>query len=718
VFQLRFGTRGLRLAVAGALLVFAGHGAAESPDLDGRWVELRSANFTLFSDSSARTCRRLATRLEELRWVLERLTSLRLQAPAPTLIYVFRGESSFADYKPLYRGRPAAVAGAFIAHDHARYIAMNASAINAAAVIQHEYAHDFMATNMPGLPLWLEEGLAELYSTFEVRRTGVRIGSSPGHHLRWLRNHQLMPFEELFSVRRDSPLYNERDRKGAFYAQAWALTHMLLLGTEERRTQLDEYVERCTTGSTHDEAFAAAFGTAQGELQKELADYVRRPVLPSMEAPINVDLDHQMAERQMLPQEALFRLGDLLAHQVEPRPEAAAHFHAALAIDPRHGPSMAALGRLAELDGRSEEAFELYSQAAAASPDDALVQYLYGAHLLARSDSPERALDALLRATTLAPDLGPAWADLTDAYLALGHRGEEVLAAAQTAHRLMPRRVDVSINLIRLLLSESLVDEAREVVAIPLAARPEARRRGWSLLVHFRVDNAQRLLLADDEEAALIALDAAEAELDATADPDRLRSRIAELRQAVTAQRRAHEFSAIRDLVDQGREKDARTAIDSLLADEDDDPAANGALRILHRLDHPNEPADPSAVMFRMPSPPEVDELNSLIARNDLEGALSLLERLILKAASPERTWLDVKAQEIRLVIAHNRFVDHYNRAVVLYNAGRLTDAEVELASAREAATLAADMEQADELLDQIRSRRVETKPAGSGRSR
>ena len=60
--------------------------------------------------------------------------------------------------------------------------------------------------------------------------------------------------------------------------------------------------------------------------------------------------------------------------------------------------------------------------------------------------------------------------------------------------------------------------------------------------------------------------------------------------------------------------------------------------------------------------------------------------------------------------MAHNRFVERYNRAVELLTAGRLAAAAREVKAALEDAPLPADAEQAEALLRDIRERAASTR--------
>jgi tetratricopeptide (TPR) repeat protein len=95
----------------------------------------------------------------------------------------------------------------------------------------------------------------------------------PGH-LEQLNQRTLLPLEELLNVKDDSPLYNEGDRRSLFYAQSWALTHLLLVAQPSRRDKLAAYVASVDTGIPPMDAWQRAF--AADRLDRELQNYVRR----------------------------------------------------------------------------------------------------------------------------------------------------------------------------------------------------------------------------------------------------------------------------------------------------------------------------------------------------------------------------------------------------------------------------------------------------------
>ncbi|MBL8240206.1 MAG: DUF1570 domain-containing protein [Bryobacterales bacterium] len=94
--------------------------------------------------------------------------------------------------------------------------------------MSHELVHAFLEHNGPRRPLWLEEGLAEFYSTAELDSKGWIIGRAVENHVRVLNERAWLGEREFFEARPDSALREEGRRAGLFYAQAWAVVHYLL----------------------------------------------------------------------------------------------------------------------------------------------------------------------------------------------------------------------------------------------------------------------------------------------------------------------------------------------------------------------------------------------------------------------------------------------------------------------------------------------------------
>ena len=262
--------RGVLLAAL-ALILTAAPCAAD-------WRRVDSRNFTVIGDVSARELRDLAIKFEGFREALSRALSERATAAAvPTIIIVFPDEKSFTPFKPTYQGKPrSGVAGFFTPGANLNYILVQSGGVFTDRVIFHEYAHLVVSNVMANPPVWLNEGLAEFYSTFRLMSGGkqAQIGLAIGEHLQLLNNSGRVPVADLLKVDTRSPLYNESARASVFYAESWALTHMVLNGEPSRVTQLSAYLRSVANGVPEDRAWEETFGTAR--IEQDLQQYLRR----------------------------------------------------------------------------------------------------------------------------------------------------------------------------------------------------------------------------------------------------------------------------------------------------------------------------------------------------------------------------------------------------------------------------------------------------------
>jgi tetratricopeptide (TPR) repeat protein len=354
--------------------------ALPAPAAAAKWTRLQSANFLFVGDADEREMRRIALKLEQFRETLIRAFGQGAGlAPVPTLVFVFGSDRSFTPYKPLYRGKPVEVGGYFQGGEHVNYIAlMPGRESDDYRTIFHEYTH-FVVNNMIGaVPAWINEGLAEFYETFEERNNGrvVLIGRPSGEHIRVLQGRP-MPLAELMSVDRSSPVYNEGDRRGIFYAQSWALVHYLL-GNPARSGQLTAYLNQIRAGAAPSVAFSMAFKTDMQTLEEELRNYLSRFLFPATEFkfPERTGSGGVQPGSTIEEPEARAYLAELLA--LTGRPDDARILLEGLPPGTSNARALNALGTLELRAGRKEEGMALLERAAAAAPTDAWIQGTYG----------------------------------------------------------------------------------------------------------------------------------------------------------------------------------------------------------------------------------------------------------------------------------------------------------------------------------------------------
>lgn len=640
-----------------------------------KWIEVKTTNFTFFSNVGRLSTRLVAEDLEELRAVLAQLTDYDLQAPVPTLIYVFRGDRSFLPYKTLYEGRPAAVSGYFIGGEDANYIAINADAPDASALVYHEYVHYVANNNMWYLPVWFSEGLAELYESFEVSGDTVYIGLPVLRHVAVLRHSSLIPLEELFSVHRSSELYNEADRKGIFYAQSWALVHYLLLGDETRRQELGQYLGMVRNGVPSEEAFAAAFSTDYKSLGASVQAYVRSFRIPWIESKAEISLDADLEIRKMPYAEVLFRLGELLANQPD-RPERRSYFEAAVEADPNHGPSLSSLAVEAELRADWSRADSLHRKAVAANPEDPFVLYRRGRFLSRRGANHEQTAAILSRSAELDASFAPVWALLAKVYADAGVTSDAALEAARIAVSMRPSDIMATRDLARLYLRLDRRKEAVTLIETSLRSNPRVQGQAWMMVIEQDLVRARELLQEDRPAEAMRRMDLAEQLVDRSMNPVISRSNVETARRSIREHQAASLFSRAQELFQEDEREAARELLEEAIELVGDGPVASSSRKLLQIIDHPEQPSSaPVSTVSFSPTATEIDHFNQLIASREFESALLFLEGMRDRVGFERREWLEDRIAEVRRTLDYNRFVDEYNRAVELYNVRKYDEA-------------------------------------------
>lgn len=453
-----------------------------------QWLRLRSPHFVVVGDASERELRRVADRVEGFREGLMRaLPNAVVAMPVPMTIVVFATDSGFTPFKPLVNGRPMErIAGYFLGGEDANYIAMTlAHGETAYPTILHEYTHALLAETLPSAPMWLHEGLAEIYSTYTERADGrsALIGGAPQMHLRELQNGVPLPIEDVMAADARSAVYNEGERRGMFYAQAWALTHYLLLGSETRRAQVPEYLRLRDEGKSVDDAIREAFGCEPKALENEFKDYGRLFSLKGFEVALDPNRRRQWtltAERIPLPDAQTYTV-ELLARQGRPD-EARRAIDQILQASPRLPRGLAALGRLHVRAGRAEEGLPLLRAAAERLPDDAAVASTYARALVDQlraqgTDAASRdreGLDRVGRALDVAHRLDP-----DDVYVVAMQGYVALLEGADFAHardlleravRLSPARQDYHLLLAQVFIAQRNLSGTQGLLG-PLVAR-------------------------------------------------------------------------------------------------------------------------------------------------------------------------------------------------------------------------------------------------------
>lgn len=254
-------------AVAALALGLATGAFARTPDVDNikHWS---TPAFEVYSPDASQA-RVVAEQVAPIERVLSMLLGNEIQPTgATTLIYI----APQAVWHRYLRPSPSIMAE-FVPGRFANYIVMDSylEKLQARATMKHEYAHCFLRTQYGGeIPLWFDEGVAEISSYAEFLTSSVRFGL-PRH-----RGGTWMPLERLLRADKRSPDYLSHENTSAFHFQSWAFVHRGFFHDPKFGAQIFAYLNAINAGVAVDEAVQASFGMSVSELDRLLAAYTKR----------------------------------------------------------------------------------------------------------------------------------------------------------------------------------------------------------------------------------------------------------------------------------------------------------------------------------------------------------------------------------------------------------------------------------------------------------
>lgn len=259
---------------------------------EAKWLKASAPDVTILTslsrDDALRRVREFQQYVAALRAYLGEPS-----VPLPPLrVVVFRDFRDFQRYRPLLKnGKPQRVGGYFSSHGSWAIIGVPASLSDSEQrAIYHEGVHWFMSGSAQTTPAWLEEGMAEVFSTFHIDGAHVYWGTPIRDHLRLLREHDAPPLDHVLATPREE-LFKDTDHTGRFYAESWAFVHFLVFGQNGLPANaLANFRKKLTDGATADAAFAEAFGHTCAEMDHLLQRYIddgsyHVPVRPLIHVP-------------------------------------------------------------------------------------------------------------------------------------------------------------------------------------------------------------------------------------------------------------------------------------------------------------------------------------------------------------------------------------------------------------------------------------------------
>ncbi len=236
---------------------------------DPHWTRLVSPNFEMYTTAGARSARDTLRYFQQVHSFFDQQMPKAAGPAERVRIVAF---SSMKEYAPY---RPNEVADAHYQqsgeHD---YIVMSHTGSETFPVAIHEYVHLIVRHAGMNFPPWLNEGVAELYSTLTPHGKDILVGSLIAGRFQALFQDKWIPLAAILDAGHDSPYYNEKNKAGSLYNEGWALTHMLAL-SPEYRAKFPQVMTLISDGTRSDDALAQIYGKSLNMIETELRAYLR-----------------------------------------------------------------------------------------------------------------------------------------------------------------------------------------------------------------------------------------------------------------------------------------------------------------------------------------------------------------------------------------------------------------------------------------------------------
>lgn len=449
-------------------------------DAAPNWLLLNSGNLTVLGDQSANRVRSFAAELEQFRNAVALVLPSAKQLSRPTTLYLFNDDKALEPFQRIVNGRTVSSAGMFLRRMDHDYMFANVENIDMATpILFHEYTHMLLASGSASIPNWLNEGLAEYFSTFELTSGNRKatIGLAPPRHPQTLKSMTLVPVSRLIEVDHQSPLYNEDDRRSIFYAESWALVHYIIAEVKGGPAAINTFVTLLMQNTPADRAFREAFGMTTTEVDRKLLEYVGHVAYKALNITFSDALKVEAATpRPISMPEVEARLGELQMQMRSPAETAARIEAAAKGATVAH--PYVVLGQLRLAQQRIAEGLAAFQRAITIDPSNFAATYAYGNALIryeaeataAGIPSPKKeALAVFARAVATNPQASDAHESL--AYLHLSERQlPEARADIERAIAIAPGRLDYRLRAADVLLSEGNVADARKLLLNIVAA--------------------------------------------------------------------------------------------------------------------------------------------------------------------------------------------------------------------------------------------------------
>jgi len=366
-----------------------------------QWLRLTTPHFEMFTTAGEKKGRECILYFETVRQFFVDVGIAKNLSIAPVRIVAFRNEKEFRPYAP------NEMAMAFYPDELDRdYIVMSEIGQDRYPAAVHEYVHLIIKHYGLKLPLWVNEGLAEVFSTLRPLGKKMAFGDPiPGRVLE-LRAEPLLDLRTLIAVGQNSPYYNERTRVSMFYSESWALTHMLYV-SPGYRPGFPVFLNALAEGEGTEAALRKAWGKSLKEIHEDLSIYIRGGDFHSLVASVQLEKSAEDPDVQPVTAwDADLVLAEIMSSSANKAVLGRQMLERLMAEQPKRPAPPAILAELALREGHSDEAIRMFARASELGDANPEMYFRYAMLLWSRPQTGGgiAVIQALRKAVELKPD--------------------------------------------------------------------------------------------------------------------------------------------------------------------------------------------------------------------------------------------------------------------------------------------------------------------------
>jgi tetratricopeptide (TPR) repeat protein len=389
------------------------------------WTVAQNSHLEVYSQSGGEIAISAFTWFEQLRAFYQQNgllgTRFNDQNGPPLRVISFPTEKEYAEF------RLRSLADAYYVSDENHdYIVMAALRSRNFDTAAHEYLHYVLHVNRMKLPAWLNEGLAEFFSTLHFEGRRYELGGDLPVRTQTLRRDKWLPFAELLRPDGASATPYTRKNVNVFYAESWALVDMLIT-SPQYAGHFHEFVSQLSAGSNTTEAFRKIYGRSPDEIRKSLESWAGQQPRSARLVLNKSSITSTARNSELSEHEAALLLAQLsvVSGRLD---QAQTRYQSLLRETPNDPDVRAALGAIALRQGNKQEAILQWRQAINGQVKDAELCYRYALLAEAAKADEQDIKTALERAVALAPGFDDARYKLA---LIENHSGEYESAVQQ-----------------------------------------------------------------------------------------------------------------------------------------------------------------------------------------------------------------------------------------------------------------------------------------------